>query len=76
MIIIDDRDYTFTPNLNNGVLIPAYQPEDDAGRSIDSKKIHMRKNDRRLLELMEWFESNEFKAECDIRKMDKSKIFA
>lgn len=67
--IIDDRTSVFQqPNPNNGVQIPAYRPSMEP----DS----MRVEDNRLHQLMNWFKKSEVIKCKDVRKLDKTRIFA
>lgn len=64
---LDDRDDTFSLNKNNGILIPAYE--------IQPKKIHIMREDERLLELEKWLSLKLVANAEDIRRLDKSTIF-
>lgn len=72
IFIVDDRPYTFIPNPANGILIPEYNPEERAGKSVENKKWMMRLDDTRLEELMYFLENIKG---CDIRLVDKTRIF-
>ena len=65
---LDDRYDTFSKNIKNGILIPAYQP------NIKKKKEIM--GDVCLLQLIKWFNTFDVSNSKDIRKLDKSKIFS
>lgn len=65
--VIDDRDYTFSDNPNNGILIPGYQP-----RFVPDT---MRSDDIALAQLMKWFRKPEVMKSKDVRLLDKSQIF-
>lgn len=74
IVIVDDRDYTFLPNPQNGILIPEYSPEEWSERmGIDGKKTAMRMEDYRLEQLINWFENLKT---CDVRTVDKTRIFS
>ena len=65
--VVDDRSCSISPNYDNGILIPPYDP-DPTQQSI----MH---EDYRLLQLMEWFKKPEV-IECkDVRDLKKDKIF-
>lgn len=65
---LDDRLDTFgIENPQNGILIPAYQPQ--------YTKESLRQNDPALYQLIHWLELPEVKNSKDIRTLDKSRIF-
>ena len=66
--IIDDRRCSINPNPDNGILIPAYEPEPNY-ESI-------RSNDDALLQLIDWFEKDYVKKCKDVRQIYKGDIFA
>lgn len=66
--IIDDRKSTFeSVNIDNGVLIPVYDPE--------FNPESLRKDDTALEKLMLWFIKPEVIKSKNIRLLDKSNIF-
>lgn len=68
VIIIDDRKKSFNQNLNNGILIPVYEP-DPTAESI-------RQNDIALLQIINWLSRLDVMKTTDVRKLDKSHIFS
>lgn len=64
---IDDRDDTFSKNVENGILIPPYRPEFTTEGLL--------KDDDTLLKLINWFKKKEVMNSKDIRLLDKSNIF-
>lgn len=67
-VAIDDRKSTFSNvNLNNGILIPAYDPV------MNIKRISADEN--RLEQLMDWFKTDEFINCKDVRELSKNNIF-
>jgi len=64
--IIDDRDYTFERNEQNGILIPPYSPN-----SIEE----IQQEDDHLLRLRKWFLHPEIRFSQDIRSLGKTEIF-
>lgn len=64
--IIDDRDYTFEQNAQNGVLIPAYCPK--TMEDIQDEEDHLNRLKRWLM-----YPSSRFTK--DIRSLNKSQIF-
>lgn len=65
--IIDDRETTFGRNPDNGIIIPAYDPQPNIS--------DLNENDFALKKLMNWFKRPEV-ANCpDITKLDKNNIF-
>lgn len=67
VLIIDDRDDTFSKNHHNGIHIPIYAPE--------INETELGRDDKTLLELISWFESLKYKTYKDIRDVDKNNIF-
>jgi TFIIF-interacting CTD phosphatase-like protein len=66
--VIDDRNCSFTPNHDNGILIPAYQPHAnyrDFGEEYDNN----------LIKLIKWFELDTVRMCNDVRDLLKSEIF-
>lgn len=66
-LIVDDLSSNFEDNLNNGILIPGYQP------SFTTSSINQ--NDESLKQLVEWFSKNEIKMASDVRTLNKAQIF-
>lgn len=66
-IILDDTEETFSRNVKNGILCPAYYPDGDL-KSILSE-------DDTLLQLISFFKLKKFKECNDVRKLDKCCIF-
>lgn len=64
---LDDTKSTFSSNLGNGILIPAYQP--------DTNKKSLSEDDTRFYELQEWLNRIEVRESKDVRELDKNKIF-
>jgi len=75
IIILDDRTYTFIPNVNNGVLIPEYSPEAKSGRSYESKKDQLRREDNALEQFQNWLLRHEVIHCNDVRSLKKDNIF-
>lgn len=67
-IIIDDRPDTFSKNLENGILIPRYEPEHIFEDII--------RDDRSLLELIDWFKRSGILSCKDVRTVNKTRIFS
>lgn len=67
ILILEDRRNAFDQDPHNGILIPVYSPEP----TIED----MKKDDIRLLQLIEWLKRPEVIACQDYRLLDKSKIF-
>ena len=67
MLIIDDRRSCFEQDPQNGILIPAYEPHPD----VQS----MKRDDIRLLQIMEWLKRPDVQNSTDVRTLDKSNIF-
>jgi hypothetical protein len=68
VFIVDDKESSVQENESNGVVIPAYDPK----ITVDS----LRKDDRNLLMLKDWFLRPEVKKSKDVRKLKKGNIFA
>jgi len=66
-ISLDDRWDTFSKNHDNGILIPEYKPQ--------VTKEGILKDDKSLLQLMEWLSLPEVIFCDDIRKIPKNNIF-
>jgi len=64
---LDDLESTYSQNVGNGILIPAYEPE------LDEESLA--KDDDCLLKLEKWLMSPDVIASEDVRLLDKSKIF-
>lgn len=72
--IVDDREKTFSNNKDNGILIPAYDPEiksKNKARMINA----LRKEDNNLYKLINFFKNPLVMNAKDVRLLDKSKIF-
>jgi len=67
VFILDDRASTFSANPDNGILIPAYTPNDNI--------VDLRKDDRYLTDLIRWFGYPEVARSPDVRSIDKNRIF-
>jgi len=67
-LILDDREYTFLRNPENGVLIPPFRPGDSIEELIN-------RSDRSLYQLMDWLNRTEVLNAEDYRLLDKSQIF-
>jgi len=68
VLIIDDRAVSFKQNPNNGILIPAYEP--------DATPESLRKDDLALIQIMTWLKRPDVMNAPDVRKLDKSRIFS
>lgn len=68
-IIIDDNGTSFSANKENAIHIPAYDPQ--------LIHQHIMKDDRHLLEIIEWIQRVDLKNCRDVRLLDKDpkKIF-
>jgi hypothetical protein len=64
---LDDNDRTYTKNLDNGVLIPPYEP----GPFIDE----LREEDTALLKFKYWLLQPEVIDSKDVTSLNKNKIF-
>ena len=64
---IDDRKDTFSKNIKNGILIPAYEP--------DVKNIDDILDDDCLLKIIKWLKTEEVYTCDDVRKLKKGNIF-
>lgn len=67
--IIDDRDDTFSKNVDNGIHIPAFRPKRTSEGLLDM-------SDNRLLQLEHWLDTPIVRQSKDIRNLDKSEIFS
>lgn len=67
VFILDDRTVSFTPDPDNGVLIPPYQPS----MTLNS----LNRDDDNLLRFKYWLNLDVVKECPDIRTLDKSNIF-
>lgn len=65
--ILDDREDTFSLNEENGILIPAYEPNPTADSIM--------KEDMHLQQLEEWLSQPHVYHSQDIRDIDKADIF-
>lgn len=65
--IIDDIQGSFACNMDNGILIPKYDPEPE----IEA----MRKNDDALAQIKDWLMKPEVAYARDIRSLNKKEIF-
>lgn len=70
-IIVDDKEYTFMENPNNGVLIPPYNPELHDYKEL----LKYNSQDTALLKLKAWLSSPTVRECSDIRTLDKKGIF-
>lgn len=66
-LVIDDRASTFVRNKQNGILIPAYSPQDTIS--------DLQANDGVLEKVSKWLMKPEVVASKDVKLLDKSKIF-
>lgn len=66
-VFVDDTKRNFTANLENGVIIPRFEPHHS-----DPFKI----SDAHLLQLTNWLCSDEVRNSPDIRKINKDLIFS
>lgn len=66
-LIVDDNSTTFVNNPNNAIHIPAYNAK--------PTKDDINKDDKCLLNLIEWIKKNNVNKCLDVRKLDKSHIF-
>lgn len=66
--LIDDKDYNFECNPDNGILIPGYDPE-------CSKSVLLEHYDDNLMRLKKWFMKKDVIQSSDIRELDKTTIF-
>lgn len=67
-LFVDDRPTTFYDNPDNGIIIPAYQPE---GRIEDYIR-----DERSLYDLMNWLMRPEVIKAKDVRLLEKRNIFS
>lgn len=67
IFIVDDKFSSIQNNVQNGIVIPAYEP------SLEIESL--RKDDDALLKLKRWFQKPLVKNAKDIRTLDKSNIF-
>lgn len=67
IFIVDDKEYNFIKNKDNGILIPEYNPK------LTYEQLS--KEDDNLLKLKNWFKKEEVVKSSDIRNLDKTKIF-
>lgn len=65
---LDDNSMTFYHNIDNGILIPAYEPALNITAFM--------RDDPTLLQLQSWLLLPEVATAKDIRKLDKSRIFS
>lgn len=73
IVIVDDLFTNFQPNPNNGILIPQYLPE--GPKTPDRIRVNLRREDKCLLKLKEWFTRDEFIDAPDVRLLNKTMIF-
>ena len=87
-LIIDNSPDNIGPNHENGILIPDYLPipalewdeknprptHRDGG--VEHSRPTITEDDDRLSRLMDWLETPEVMRADDVRKLDKSRIFA
>jgi hypothetical protein len=73
--VLDDRQYTFSLNTGNGILIPEYYPK-LSGKidTIDPIKVLNDKDDA-LQKLQIWLMNPLIREAADVRSIDKSRIF-
>lgn len=84
-LIVDDREWTFQNNENNGILIPPYNPEDPDNsydyRVEDSHNVDVKAEDiinfkdSRLYELMNWMQRVRISEQEDFTILNKGNIF-
>lgn len=67
-LVLDDRDDTFSLNIGNGILIPAYDVKPTEKRIMEE--------DSRLLELEKWLSQHHIASAKDVRELDKNNIFS
>jgi len=67
MLALDDYDATFSKNKDNGLHIPAYEPDFDYNGIME--------DERSLLNLMYWLTNNEVVNSNDVRRLDKNTCF-
>lgn len=77
-LFLDDRSHTFEKNPNNAIQIPPFDSESNhpkIKRKIVLSKSKILDDDRTLLELIEFFKSDQVLGAKDVRDIDKSQIF-
>lgn len=67
-VVIDNRPETFKENAENGIAIPDFWPS--------YKEDHFHRKDTALKDLMNFFDTPEFRDSKDVRKLDKKNIFS
>lgn len=67
VLVIDDNELTFQRNVDNGILIPAYEPK--------SNITQLTSDDQALLKLKRWLSTPEVMTASDVTTLDKSRIF-
>lgn len=67
ILAVDDREDTFSHNVKNGILIPAYSP--------DQTRESILQYDDTLLKLELWLTNNDVSNCKDVRKLNKKNIF-
>ena len=67
ILAIDDNELTFQQNVNNGILIPAYDPE--------STLEDLSRDDAALLQLEQWLSRSDVMNTTDVTLLDKRNIF-
>jgi len=73
--IVDDKEFTFSDNPHNGILIPQYNPGLGNLNNIPTLDNLLDRKDDHLLRLMNWFSKPEVMSALDVRTLDKSYIF-
>jgi len=69
VFVVDDREDTFSHNVENGILIPDYSPDVKEKHILDM-------SDSCLLKLEKWFLRPEVYNSMDVRTLDKTHIFS
>lgn len=67
-LFLDDRPQAFLKNPDNGIVIPAYEPDETYESYVQ--------DDTALPELMDWLLQPEVLRTSDVRLLDKTKIFS
>lgn len=80
-IVIDDKEYNFLENKDNGVLIPEYLPLEGPlfykkGSLSKNKKVSSIENDGILLQLENWMKQSGVLSTDDVRGISKDNIFS
>jgi len=69
-IIIDDKNYSFESNVDNGILIPPY----DFPKTPQINEL-LNRNDHCLVDIMNWLQTDEVTQCDDVRNVNKNNIF-